>query len=165
MNTRHLILLLLWGAIAVQCLHYFPQLPAGLASHFDGAGRANGWSSKEGFFVFYLVMTGLMTLVFFLLPVLLRGVPPSLINIPNREYWLVPERKDLALTMLEEEMGWFGNGVLVMMIATIQLAINANLPGGPGFRSDLMWILLAGFFLFLVFWLVRLYRRFAVHSA
>jgi uncharacterized membrane protein len=160
MKTRHLILLLLWGTIAIQCLHYVPLLPEGLASHFDGAGRANGSSSKESFFVFYVGMLGLMTLVFFLLPILLRGVPPSIINIPNREYWLVPERKDQAFSMLKEEMGWFGNGVLVMMVATLQLAINANLPGG-GFRTDLMWILLAAFFLFTGLWLVRLYRRFA----
>jgi uncharacterized membrane protein len=163
-KTRHLILLLLWGAVALQCLYYFPLLPEAVASHFDGAGRPNGWSSKQGFIALHLSIAGLMTFVFFVLPRLLRRIRPSLINLPNREYWLIPERKEQALAMLDEEMGWFGIAILMMIISTTQLAINANLAGGDNLRSETMWMLLGGFFAFTVVWLIRLYRRFRVPS-
>jgi len=162
MKTRHVILLLLLGAVALQCLYYFPLLPATVSSHFDGAGRPNGWSSKQAFYTLYLFIVVLMTFCFFVLPRLLRRVPSLLINLPNREYWLVAERKDQAFAMLEDEMGWFGIAILVLMVWTIQLAINANLPGAGGLRSDVMLILLGAFFLFTIIWVVRLYRRFAV---
>src|SRR5580765_8847227 len=100
--------LLIWILIALQCLAYYGQLPPTLASHFDGAGRPNGWSSKVSFFESYLFLAVLMTFLFFWLPRLLRRIPPALINVPNREYWLVPERKGQALDLLEQEMGWFG---------------------------------------------------------
>jgi uncharacterized membrane protein len=158
MKPRHLALLL-WVLIALQCFAYYGQLPPTLASHFDSAGRPNGWSSKEAFIELYLFVAGLMTFLFFSMPGLLRRIPLVLINIPNRDYWLVPERKDRALEMLQEEMGWSGTGVLGMLVATIQLAIKANLSGG--LLSGAMWILLVAFILFTVALLIRLYRRFA----
>ena len=103
-----------------------------------------------------------MTFSFFVLPKLLRNVRSSLVNLPHRDYWLAPERREKAFAMLSEEMAWFGNAILAMMIYTFQLAIEANLPGRGGFRSDDMWVLLVGFFAFTGIWLLRLYRRFAV---
>ena len=47
-------------AIAVlQTLYYYPQMPAVVASHFDGLGAPNGWSSRNGFFALYLGITTL----------------------------------------------------------------------------------------------------------
>ena len=161
MKPRHLILLSLWLFILFQYVHYYPQLPPIVASHFDGAGRPNGWSPKGAFFVIYVVLAVIITAAFFWLPLILRRMPASLINLPNREYWLAPQRKDQAMEMLADEMGWFGDAVLTVMMASIQLALNANLPGTAGFQSSLMWVLLAAFVLFAVLWLLHLYRRFA----
>jgi len=161
MKTRYLILLLLMGLVAMQCLYYFPLLPPVMSSHFDGAGRPNGWSTREAFFGLYVFILALMTFCFFVLPRLLRYVPTSLINLPHREYWLAPERKDRAMAMLDDQMGWFGIAILILLVATIQLAINANLDGGA-LPSSIMWFLLGGFVAFAILWTVRLYRRFAV---
>lgn len=162
MKTRHLILLLLWGAIGLQCFYYYPLLPQRMASHFDGSGNANGWSSKESFFGLFLVLAVVMSLVFFALPKWLRRIPASLINIPHRDYWLSTQRKELALEMLEQELGWFGIAVLVMILCTLQLTINANLEGSRALQADQMWLLVGGFLAFAGIWLVRLYRRFRV---
>jgi hypothetical protein len=164
MKTRHLFLLLLWGVVAFQCIHYYPLLPETVASHFDGAGRPNGWSSKPEFFGLYIAIAALMSFVFFLFPRMLRRFSPSLINIPNRGYWLTPERRAAALGMLDEEMGQFGIATLILMGSTIQLAIDANLAGAGNLRSDVVWVLLAGFAAYMVIWLVKLYRRFRIPS-
>ena len=55
---------LFYGLVAVallQSVFYYPQLPAVVASHFDGAGIANGWSSRNVFFTVYLVMVAMVT--------------------------------------------------------------------------------------------------------
>ena len=164
MNLRLLILLLLWGVVAFQYLHYYPLLPDTMAAHFDGAGRPNGWSSRQAFFGLYLFLAALMSFVFFLFPRMLGRFSPSLINIPNRGYWLAPVRKNRALAMLDEEMGWFGIATLVLMCSAIQLAIQANLSGRGALHSAAMWVLLGGFAAYTVFWLVRIHRRFRVPS-
>jgi uncharacterized membrane protein len=161
MKTRHLILLLLWGAVGLQCLYYYPRLPQIVAAHFDGVGKANGWSSKQSFFAVFLILDAVMSLVFFVLPRTLRRTPESFINIPHRDYWLSPQRKEQALAILEQEINWFGIAILIMLLWTLQLTINANL-GDGALQADQMWILLGGFFAFTGIWLVRLYRRFRV---
>ncbi|MGE5206282.1 MAG: DUF1648 domain-containing protein [Chlamydiota bacterium] len=51
---------LLWVAVPVAALRLYmvrPMLPARLATHFDLAGRPNGWMSPNGFAIFILVAT------------------------------------------------------------------------------------------------------------
>ena len=47
--SRVVFAVLLVVALALLAV-YYPQLPERMASHFNGAGRANGWSSKAFFF-------------------------------------------------------------------------------------------------------------------
>jgi hypothetical protein len=51
---------LLWLAVPVAALRLYtiwPTLPVRLATHFDLAGRPNGWMSPNGFVIFILVAT------------------------------------------------------------------------------------------------------------
>jgi len=160
MSWAHLILLLLWGGIGFQSLAYYAQLPPVVASHFDAAGQPNGWQSKEMFFGIYGGVSTLMTLGFYALPVLLRRLPVSLISMPNRDYWLAPDRRQESLAALAVYLHWFGNAIIGLLVATFQLAIQANLRQ-QNLPAESMWTLLAAFLLFTVTWLVRLYRRFA----
>jgi hypothetical protein len=59
-------------------------------------------------------------------------------------------------------MGWFGIATLIFLMATIQLAINANLSGGGTLPSSILIAMLTAFVVFAILWTVRLYRRFAV---
>jgi hypothetical protein len=94
------------------------------------------------------------------LPVLLRRLPVSLISMPNRDYWLAPERRQQSLAALAVYLHWFGNANIGLLAGTFQLAIQANLRR-QNLPSDAMWTLLAGFLLFTGAWLVHLYRHFA----
>jgi hypothetical protein len=160
MAWAHLILLLLWSGIGLQSLAYYPQLPPVVASHFDAAGTPNGWQSKAMFFGIYWGVSLLMTLAFYALPVLLRRLPVAVINLPHRDYWLAPERRQESLASLAVYMHWFGNAMIGLLLVTFELAIEANLRR-QNLPPDAMWALLAGFLIFTGAWLVRLYRRFA----
>jgi uncharacterized membrane protein len=164
MRTRYLALLLILGALAAQCVYYFPLLPELVASHFGAGGRPNGWISRTGFLVFYLIMIAILASAMFLLPLLLRHLRTTAINIPNREYWLLPEHRGQAYEMLINEMAWFGNAILLFMVCVMQLVFEANTRSGqrPALDEGRFLTLLSLFFAFVIFWIVRLYRRFAV---
>ena len=62
---------LFFGLVAIALLQsafYYPQLPQEMASHFDGAGVANDWSSRNVFFGIYLAMIVMLVVVFLWLP-------------------------------------------------------------------------------------------------
>lgn len=52
-----------WALLALTALALYPSLPPVLATHFDLAGQPDGWSRRESFFVFYLGLAAMMTLI------------------------------------------------------------------------------------------------------
>lgn len=98
MKPRHLP----WIAFVVlaswqigQAAHYLAYLPARVAVHFDLAGRPNGWSSSAGLLTSVIVQIAIMGTIFAVAG-LLRCIPIVMINLPNKDYWLAPARRDAA---------------------------------------------------------------------
>jgi uncharacterized membrane protein len=152
-------LLVLVLLAVLQAAFYYPQLPDTVASHFGADGEANGWSPKQTFFVVYFFALALVVGIFLLLPVLYRRLPASMINLPNKDYWLAPGRKEKTLLFLRDQMNRFGVATLSLLIATIQLAIRANLR--PEKRlSSTMWVLLGVYALYTGRWALTFYRKF-----
>ena len=147
-------------AIAVsQWWRYHDRLPERMATHFDAAGRANSWMSRQGFFVFSFGMLAFMSLVFFGAGGLIRLLPPRLVNLPNRDYWLAPERRDATIADMATRMARLGLVALLFIVAIDELVLRANVAGGdlPGAP---IWIGLALVLALTAVWMVRLYRRF-----
>ena len=78
-SSRVVFVLLLIVAVALMVV-YYPELPERMASHFDGAGRANGWSSKAFFFGVQVFVLLLVTVCFAILPRRIQTLPPDKIN-------------------------------------------------------------------------------------
>ncbi|GDY19923.1 hypothetical protein LBMAG56_12680 [Verrucomicrobiota bacterium] len=144
---------------ALQVASYAPRLPEKLATHFDAAGRANGWMSKEGFFVFHVALLGLFGAVFGLLPRWLGRIPNSLINLPHKNYWLAPERRAASLADVADAMAFLGALTLVFLAIIGELTLRANLLPEPRLGGEIWW-LLGGYGVVLVLWIIRLLRRF-----
>jgi uncharacterized membrane protein len=122
---------------------YYPQLPERMASHFDGAGQANGWSPKAFFFGLEAFVLVLMTACFAVLPAVIEQLPPRLVNLPNKDYWLAPERRAATMARVSSALTWFGCAVLAVLIAATWLVIRVNLGLEPALPSVPMWTLLA----------------------
>jgi uncharacterized membrane protein len=146
----------------LQMLYYAPLIPEHMASHFDGAGAPNGWSSKMVFFGLYLGILGLLFLSFRVLPRLISRFPESMINLPNKEYWLAAERKDETFLRIRERLLFMGNGVVIFLIATFQLVFLANLTKDRRMNAEVLVALLVLFLLFTFFWTIRFIRLFRI---
>jgi uncharacterized membrane protein len=145
---------------AVRFSSYYPQLPDVVASHFNARGIANGWQTKSAFFSMFVGVSVLAAVVGFAIPRIVSVIPPELVNLPNKRYWLAPEHLAETMEFMKIYFAWFGCAVFLIILLTFEYAIQSNLH--PENRPDAsrMWYILAGFLLFTAVWVARLFRRF-----
>ncbi len=144
----------------LQMLYFWPLMPASMASHFDGMGQANGWAPRTGFFILYAGLIVLFLVIFRVLPGQFKKFPDGLINLPNKSFWLAPERRESTFGVIEKQMTFFGSATLILIILTMQLVFQANLTGSRSIPGAAMWILLAAYLFFSLLWWVNFIRKF-----
>lgn len=161
MRISRIIICFLIGVFLAQCVYYYSALPEKMASHFNAFGEADAWTSKQNFFIFEVVILFLILAQFTLIPYLIKISPISLINLPNKNYWLAKERRDETFSAIGEYFDWFSILLLTLFIAINQTVFRANL-----LKENLsplaMWLILGAFFAFVIFWLVKFLRRFKI---
>jgi uncharacterized membrane protein len=133
---------------AVQYVYYAPRLPEVLGSHFAVNGAVNGWQSKAAFFSMELAIVVLAAVVGFGIPRIIAAMPVSLINLPNREFWLSPERRDETLSYIRVWSAWFGCALLAFLLFVMELAFRANLHTPPRFNNSAFVPALLAFVIF-----------------
>ncbi|HEY1422032.1 MAG TPA: DUF1648 domain-containing protein [Candidatus Acidoferrum sp.] len=155
---------ILYAFLILVCLlmmaYYYPQMPERMASHFAADGRANGWQSRDVFFLLMLLVSSTSAIVGFLAPRQIAARSNTRINLPHRDYWLASERREQTMQFISATMAWFACGILFVLISGTFLALRANLGPEHRFNSEAMLAVLGGFLLGLLGLLVRLVRHF-----
>ena len=159
MRTSHLYPVVL-GVAGVQSAYFWSRLPARIATHDGVGGEPNGWMSRPGLFLFYFALLAFLTVVFLGVGALTRVLPASLVNMPNRQFWLAPERRAGTVRVLSAMTQEVGLLALVMVVALQQIAFQANLGPHPTLPGAIFWPVFVAFNVYVVAWLVRFYRRF-----
>lgn len=130
------------------------------ATHFDASGRPNATMSRNFYRGYMVVLVVVVPLLVAGLPVLFARRWPTLLNIPNREHWLAPERIDATLASLQARTALLACATILLMCFVHLLVLSAN----AGERPELdQGSLLGGIGIFAVFmlaWIVSLWRRF-----
>ncbi len=150
-------------AMALRVSAVWGALPSHLASHFGPSGQANGFSDAPAFFVLYALIGTLTVGGLLASSLLIRALPDKLINLPNRDYWLAPERKARALSTLTRWSAWCAVWLTLLLCAVLELVLRANLAQGP-LDNTLFVALLVTFMTGMLGGLVWLVRAFAVPS-
>lgn len=143
----------------MQVIYYFPRMPETLASHFDGLGDPNGWSSKIVFFAIYAAVLLLTIFIFVVFPDKFIKSSGQGIKIANKEYWLAPERREATIKFYRSYFLLFGIANAMLAILTIQFVIHANFKQQPRLDSAIVWVLVL-YFIFVIAWLIRFYTKF-----
>jgi uncharacterized membrane protein len=151
--------LLIGAAVFVQLIS--GQLPERVATHFDATGHPNGFMTRESCRIFMLTFTlGFPLFIAAVTGLIPWLVPPSLVNLPNRAYWLAPERAQQSRAFLSVQGIWFGCILLVFLSSVDWLVVNANstvpaqLPLKPFVTAMVLFFTVVGF------WMVRMFRHF-----
>ena len=168
MNARilpRLLLPLLYTLFLVHLSWTAGQLPERVASHFNRAGEPNGWMSRANHLRFMVAFGTGLPLFLVAVGLLLPLLPARLINIPNREHWLGPERRRETGRALCTACLW-----LACLGAGFVTGLNALLSDAnvrqPPFLPTAQLLLVVGLFLLgLAGWMVALLRRFRLPKA
>lgn len=155
---------LFWLLVLAAALHmffYYPILPERVASHFDLYGRPNGWTSKGVFIVTYAVTVLFMALMYACIKYALPTMPDSLINMPNKNYWLSPERRSESINIIMGYMTVFCSATLFFLMGTMHLVIRVTL-GRSQTLAEWFYGLLMCYLIFTIVWTMRLIRKFSV---
>jgi uncharacterized membrane protein len=158
-----MVFLGLLGLAFLRFAQRYAHLPSVVASHFGAGGRPNGWMNKQDFLWMSLVMVGVATIVGFIAPLLVERLPPSLINLPNKEYWLAPERRAETLATFGKWMEWFGSGLIGFFTYVYELVFDANIEH-RGLSEGPFLIGLVLFMGFALGWSIAFLRRFSLTS-
>lgn len=132
-----------------------------MATHFGASGSPNGWQTKGQFFFLELIMLGVCLLIGFGVPAIIAAVPPSMLNIPNKEFWLAPVRRDHTLSVFRIQMAWFACALLTFLIVVNQLVYNANQSVPRQLNGPQFTLALVVFLGFVALWTIRLISHFS----
>ena len=152
------VLLVLYAAVHFSSA--YSQLPDVVGSHFNGRGAINGWQTKQAFFEMLVIVSALVALTGFAVPKLIALLPAQLINLPNKSYWLAPERAAETMAFFETTFAWFACALFLFNILVFDYAIQINLhPQNPP-SPDRFWYILVGFLAFTFAWTIRILTKF-----
>lgn len=143
---------------AAHLVWYYPQLPDRVASHFGFSGQPDAWSTKKVFITNYLLVTGFSVLLFLGITYGMQKIPVSLINLPNKDFWLSEERKKKTYDFLFQSFLWFASATVLLMLDITHQSFQVNL-GKTEFLSHPM--LSMGLYIgFTVVWIIGLFLKF-----
>ncbi len=136
-------------------------LPEIVAIHFDASGNPNGFTTRDDCRQFMLSFTlGAPIFIVLVTGLIPRLFPPSMINIPNRSYWLAPARVAQSLGFLSEQGVWFGCIFLVFLSSVDELLAKANSVAPAAFPTGLFAGSIVLLFAAIGVWALRWFKRF-----
>ena len=151
-------LLLLYAAVHFSLV--YPRLPGVVASHFDARGVPNGWQPKPAFFGVLVVVSVVVAVIGFAIPKMIAVLPPQRINLPNKNYWLAPERLAETTAFLNAHFAWFTCALFLFNVLVFDYAIQINLhPQNPPSPAR-FWYILAAFLVFVIVWTIPMLAKF-----
>lgn len=137
-------------------------LPERVAIHFGIGGAPDGWASSQ---VSTLLMLGIHVLLFlslYLSPKLLTKAPGKWVSLPNREYWLAPERRTQTAERFSRSMWQYGTALFLFLFYVGLLTMRANLSDPVQLDERSLLIGLVIFLTYTTIWTVALLRSFRV---
>jgi uncharacterized membrane protein len=137
-----------------------PALPDRVATHFNFAGQPDGWMTRTQHLVFMTLFGIGLPLIFVLLSFLTRILPNDVINVPRRDYWLAPQRRDETMRYLMRHC-WWPACLAVVFVAGIQyLVVEANRQAPAQFSLTGILLIATGFAAGIVVWAIVMMRHF-----
>jgi serine/threonine-protein kinase len=137
-------------------------MPPEMAAHFNVQGNPDRFVPKPEFFGYQIQTLLIVVLVSIPLQLLFLVLPVDLINMPQREYWLAPERRAETVGRLSDFAAMLFGLILLTIQAGFELSAYANLQTPIHFNAQWMLVFMAASFVvigLMLFQLTVSFRR------
>ena len=135
-----------------------PDLPEQVASHFDASGRPDAWSSRDDYARTTWLLNGFLIVLFAGLAAGLNRLPAGLINIPNRSWWLAPQRADTTRAEIAAWVLGLGAWMFLFLLFLEDRIVRVN--RGEMATTEHLWPGLGVFLAGTAVWTALLLRRY-----
>lgn len=138
------------------------MLPDQVAIHFRGGGVPDAWASKWANALIFVVIQIPMFALCMSAGRLTLNLPARWVSLPNKDYWLKPENRAELEARFSALMEEFGFVLFVFLFITGLLTLDANLSEPVRLNEPMFLGFFAGFMLYVLYWLVKMFRRLKV---
>jgi hypothetical protein len=135
-------------------------LPPLVASHFSAGGAANGFMARASYVGFMAAIAVVVPLLMALSGRLVATLPEHRINLPNRDYWLAPQRKASTVAFLRTMCTGFAAALAFFLCFVHWLVVRAQAVQPPRLEEAPFYAALAAFGVAVVAGLLVLVLRF-----
>lgn len=101
-------------------------MPSTVASHFDLMGGANSFTSRSSYLFLMISVVSFICLLSGFLSRFISSLPDEAINLPNKSFWLSPERRTESLNYISKWLQWFSAGIAGFVCYVHWLVVQAN---------------------------------------
>lgn len=136
------------------------SLPAIVATHFNAGGTADGFMGRDAYIAVFTSLVLVVPLAAGLLPGALARRGGAGLNIPHREYWVAPERRDQTAAYLQAHGLWFAVLLCAFLAFVHAQVVRANQIQPPALSTTVFMAALGVFLLLVAVWLTLLMFRF-----
>lgn len=143
-------------------LYVWQILPDRVAVHFGHGGRPNGWAGKDANFLMIQGMYVFLFLMFYYLPVLVSKTPSRWVNLPNRNFWMSPENRDITRQKIANFMYEMGIYFFLFFVFIGYLTAQANLNPPVQLDESKFLIAMMIFWILIIYWTVKLFIAFRI---
>lgn len=156
---------LFFGIIFLVCVFETIRLwgvsPARMAAHFNAQGLPDRFTTKMEFFGAQAETMIIAVGLGLLMQILVLTIPVEWVNMPNRTYWLAPERRAGVIDRLSSFGAMLFGMILLVMLIGFELAVSANMHDPIVFQAAVMLPAIAALFIAsiaMLFWLANTFR-------
>jgi serine/threonine-protein kinase len=146
----------LYLALLVSLYCTTPYLPETVATHFNANGTADGWMSRSTHLVSFAFFGLLFPAVMIGLCYAVRFFPPSMLNLPNRNYWTAPERITETHNRIFHHSIWFGCFAVAFIIGLHFTLVEANSHPRPALSLSMLVPVTVTFLACALLWTLKL---------
>ena len=163
MNSKYapyVITIIAIAGFIIRAMYWYPLLPDKVAIHFGFDGTPDNWSDKMDFIIIMGSVILFLVLVFFGLSMLVKALPDSMINLPNKEHWLASERRESTLDAVSQFLKDIGSRTLLFMAVIFEITSRTNASHSQHLDSQQFVVVLVMYLLLVVVAIVYFVRKF-----
>jgi serine/threonine-protein kinase len=136
-------------------------LPERVAIHFGASGQPNGWMSRSTHLLLMGALGMGLPLISVIIALVIRLTPARFINLPNRDYWLSPERQSQTCIYISRQLIWLACLEVVFFAGIQFLIVEANQMAPAQLPMEMFLSLIGGFLVAVALWIIVFIRHFA----